>query len=127
MGLTEIERPKPPPRTVETQFQQVARPRLDEVVSLKRVQRGPALSPVQGRKLRCVEVTPRHLELIGLEAGDCRYPYGGDEEGEAITFCGRPRRMGSSYCTPHFHLTRDPDVPTERTPSVAPLRLIATV
>ena len=43
-----------------------------------------------------------------LERGDCRYPYGGDEEGEAITFCGHPCRPGSSYCTPHFHLSRNP-------------------
>jgi GcrA cell cycle regulator len=41
-------------------------------------------------KLRCVETDPRHLTLPELESGDCRYPYGGDEEGEAITFCGRP-------------------------------------
>jgi GcrA cell cycle regulator len=31
-----------------------------------------------------------------------------DEENEAITFCGHPRRPGSSYCGPHFHLSRDP-------------------
>ena len=65
-------------------------------------------------KLRCVEIEPRHLSLIELERGDCRYPYGGDEEGEAITFCGHPRRPGSSYCTPHFHLSRDPAEPPER-------------
>ena len=46
------------------------------------------------------------LSLMELERGDCRYPYGGDKDGEAITFCGHPRRAGSSYCTPHFHLTR---------------------
>ena len=51
---------------------------------------------------------PRHLSLMDLEAGDCRYPYGGDAEGEPITFCGHPRREGSSYCAPHFHLTRGP-------------------
>ena len=33
--------------------------------------------------LRCVEIEPRHLSLMELEAGDCRYPYGGDVEGEA--------------------------------------------
>ena len=59
-------------------------------------------------KLRCVEIDPRHLSLLELEPGDCRYPYGGDEEGEAITFCGHPRREDSSYCAPHFHLTRGP-------------------
>jgi GcrA cell cycle regulator len=64
--------------------------------------------------LRCVAIEPRHLSVIELECGDCRYPYGGDEEGEAITFCGHPRRAGSSYCTAHFHLSRDPIVPAER-------------
>ena len=59
-------------------------------------------------KLRCVETDPRHLSLPELEPGDCRYPYGGDEEGEAITFCGQPCREDSSYCAPHFHLTRGP-------------------
>lgn len=60
------------------------------------------------KKLRCAKIEPRHLSLTDLKHGDCRYPYGGDEEGEAITFCGHPRRSGSSYCTPHFHLSRDP-------------------
>ncbi len=65
----------------------------------------PVFETAEPVKLRCVEIEPRHLSLIELEPGDCRYPYGGDEEGEAITFCGHPRRAGSSYCTPHFHLT----------------------
>ena len=60
-------------------------------------------------ELRCAAVEPRHLSLIELEAGDCRYPYGGDEEGEAVSFCGHPKRRGSSYCAAHFHLTRNPD------------------
>jgi len=110
----------------EAQFQQVARPRQDESALLKPLRCRPVVSRLEGVQLRCVEVAPRHLELIELEAGDCRYPYGGEEEGEAITFCGHPRRKGSSYCTPHFHLARNPDSPAERVPSVAPLRPIAT-
>ena len=74
----------------------------------------PVLARAKAPKLRCVEIAPRHLSLVELEAGDCRYPYGGDEEGEAITFCGHPRREGSSYCTPHFHLTRGPGTLSER-------------
>jgi GcrA cell cycle regulator len=58
----------------------------------------PVFEPVEMVKLRCVEIDPRHLSVIDLEPGDCRYPYGGDEEGEAITFCGHPQRQGSSYC-----------------------------
>ena len=82
------------------------------------------LGPVKPVKLRCVEIEPRHLSLVELEQGDCRYPYGGDEEDEVITFCGHPRRAGSSYCTPHFHLCRDPIVPPEHAVSAASLCLV---
>src|SRR5262249_14753337 len=61
--------------------------------------------------LRCVGITPRLRALVDLEPGDCRYPYGGDKEGEAIAFCGHPRLPGSSYCGPHFHLTRGDGTP----------------
>jgi GcrA cell cycle regulator len=76
--------------------------------------------------LRCVEVAPRHLLLADLGKGDCRYPYGGDDEA-IITFCGNPRRKGSSYCTPHFHLTQAPVAEAERSGSSAPLRLVEAV
>jgi GcrA cell cycle regulator len=75
-------------------------------------------------RLRCVEVVPRHLDLIDLEHGDCRYPYGGDEEGEAITFCGHPCRRGSSYCAPHLYLTRGPGAAPERAVGSVSLRLV---
>ncbi|MGB8400561.1 GcrA family cell cycle regulator [Bradyrhizobium sp.] len=73
----------------------------------------PAFEKAEPVKLRCVDIEPRHLALVELERGDCRYPYGGDAEGEAITFCGHTRRPGSSYCTPHFHLSRNPDAGLE--------------
>jgi GcrA cell cycle regulator len=76
-------------------------------------------------QLRCVAITPRHLALVDLEANDCRYPYGGDAEGEPITFCGHPRHEGSSYCLSHFHLTNLPEPAAE--PAVrpkTPLRLV---
>jgi GcrA cell cycle regulator len=91
-----------------------------------RSQEAAAFVKAEPVELRCVDVSPRHLSLVELERNDCRYPYGGDEDGEAITFCGHRRRKGSSYCTPHFHLTRDPVVPTERAVSMAPLRLVGT-
>jgi GcrA cell cycle regulator len=74
--------------------------------------------------LRFVDTDPRHLSLQELEAGDCRYPYGGDEEGGAITFCGRPRAAGSSYCAPHFDLTRNPRQPPEETTDTVLLRQV---
>jgi GcrA cell cycle regulator len=74
-------------------------------------------------QLRCVAITPRHLALVDLEHGDCRYPYGGETDGEPITFCGHPRREGSSYCTSHFHLTTAPEL-REPIPPRAALRLV---
>jgi GcrA cell cycle regulator len=75
-------------------------------------------------KLRCVAVEPRGLSMMDLEANDCRYPYGGDEEGEAITFCGHPKRKGSRYCTAHFHLTRNPDAVPHHVVCAAVLRIV---
>jgi GcrA cell cycle regulator len=75
-------------------------------------------------KLRCVGVSPRLTSLIDLGADDCRYPYGGDKDGEAISFCGHPRLTGTSYCAAHFHLTRgESDLP-ERVPGPVVLRLV---
>jgi GcrA cell cycle regulator len=74
--------------------------------------------------LRCIQILPRHLSLTELEAGDCRYPYGGDAEGEAITFCGHPQREGSSYCIGHFHLTRGHGTASERAAVSVALRLV---
>ena len=84
----------------------------------------PVLKRAAALKLRCVGIEPRHLSLIALEVGDCRYPYGGDRDGEAITFCGHKRREGSSYCAPHFHLTRKVESAPERSAIKVLLRLV---
>lgn len=73
-------------------------------------------------KLRCVEVNPRHLTFAQIEENDCRYPYGGEQEGETITFCGHPRfvyeraglKVTSSYCGPHYSLTIGRGTTSER-------------
>jgi GcrA cell cycle regulator len=84
----------------------------------------PVLKRAAALKLRCVAIEPRHLGLLELEARDCRYPYGGDKEGEAITFCGHPRRVGSSYCVSHFRLTRGLGSASERSAVKVLLRLV---
>jgi GcrA cell cycle regulator len=84
----------------------------------------PVFERAELPKLRCVEIEPRRLSLVELEPGDCRYPYGGDEEHEPITFCGHPRREESSYCTAHFYLTCGPDALPERSVSTAALRIV---
>jgi GcrA cell cycle regulator len=84
----------------------------------------PKFEAVKPLKLRCVAVVPRHLALIDLEAGDCRYPYGGDEDGEAITYCGHPRRKNSSYCGAHFRLTRGRGTAAERAACKVLLRFL---
>jgi GcrA cell cycle regulator len=84
----------------------------------------PARERAEPVKLRCVGLRPRLVSLVDLENGECRYPYGGDKEGEAILFCGHPRLAGSSYCKPHFHLTRDGDGASERAAGPVALRLV---
>jgi GcrA cell cycle regulator len=103
--------PPPPPKSRERHVPEFIRP-------------VPIFARTQTVKLRCVEVDPRRISLTDLRIGDCRYPYGGDKEEETITFCGHPRRQGSSYCTPHFHLTRGPGTAAERSAGTVLLRLV---
>jgi GcrA cell cycle regulator len=84
----------------------------------------PATRRAEPPKLRCVGVQPRLVTFAELADGDCRYPYGGDRDGEAINFCGHPRFRGTSYCAPHFHLTRGPRIEPERPAGPFSLRLI---
>jgi GcrA cell cycle regulator len=67
----------------------------------------PVFEPAGLVELRCVEIVPRHLSLLDLEPGDCRYPYGGEQDA-AVSFCGHPSAAGRSYCAPHLRLTRGP-------------------
>ncbi|MCK1723343.1 GcrA family cell cycle regulator [Bradyrhizobium sp. 141] len=76
-------------------------------------------------KLRCVGVQPRLIPLVELARRDCRYPYGGDKDGEEITFCGHPRQPGSSYCAPHARLTRRSGAASARAPGPIVLRLVS--
>jgi GcrA cell cycle regulator len=109
----DIRRPKRPSTTVGTE------PLLRRAV--EGAEAAPAVKPVT---LRCVGITPRLIPLIELKADDCRYPYGGDKDGEPITFCGHPKLPGSSYCGPHFHLTRGDETLPGRAAGPVVLRLV---
>ncbi len=85
----------------------------------------PVAERAEPVRLRCVGIRPRLVPFLDLEPGACRYPYGGDKDGESIVFCGHPRRPGSSYCTPHFHLTHGPGTAAERAAGPVLLRLVA--
>jgi GcrA cell cycle regulator len=125
MGLThsDSDRPNPPPQeAVSPEFSETKW--LAETLSFSgawapRTRRAefwriPPVFESEPAKLRCADVVPRHLALTDLAPDDCRYPYGGDSEGEVITFCGHPQRPGSSYCAAHFDLTCGPGTPAER-------------
>jgi GcrA cell cycle regulator len=84
-----------------------------------------AMKPAAQVKLRCVGVRPRLVPLVELASEDCRYPYGGDKDGEEITFCGHPREPGSSYCTPHARLTRRAGTGSARVAGPVVLRLVS--
>src|SRR4029077_783285 len=84
----------------------------------------PASGPVKPAKVRCGGVQPSLLAFADLEPGDCRYPYGGEREGEAYAFCAHPRLPHSSYCGPHHALTHGPGTVSERMAVPVTLRLI---
>jgi GcrA cell cycle regulator len=121
MGLAACDRPREttPPAPLD---QQPSVRRLRKLHAA--LERWLAPEPVQSAELRCVDIEPRHLSLLELEDGDCRYPYGGDVDGEPITFCGHPQRAESSYCAAHFHLTLGPGATPDRAVGTAPLRIV---
>jgi GcrA cell cycle regulator len=126
MGLAGPDRRKDLPKHWPTppKVQQPQPRKLREHYAPEFMRPMPIFERAETVKLRCVEIDSRRLSLTDLERDDCRYPYGGDEEGEAITFCGHPRRQGSSYCAPHFHLTRGPGTASERAAGTVLLRLV---
>ncbi|MBR0774419.1 hypothetical protein JQ625_06195 [Bradyrhizobium diazoefficiens] len=84
-----------------------------------------AMQPAAPVRLRCVGVQPRLISLVELAPDDCRYPYGGDKDGEAIAFCGHRRKSGSSYCPPHARLTDASRTASGRTAGPVVLRLVS--
>lgn len=60
--------------------------------------------------LRCIEVEPIGVDLLDLEAAQCRWPSGDGP----FTFCAHPTREGYSYCMPHFALSVGGGTPSER-------------
>jgi GcrA cell cycle regulator len=123
IGLTGSDRPAHLPKTPPNARKPRPHKRHERRAATSR-RPMPVFERTEPAKLRYVEIDPRHLLLVELEGGDCRYPYGGDAEGEAITFCGHPQRAGSSYCTAHFFLTRGPGTASERAAGTVSLRLV---
>jgi len=123
MGLAALDRPKRLSKAPQEPKPPRSHKNREHAVESK--PEPPAVERPHRVKLRCVQIMPRHLPVTELEAGDCRYPYGGDVEGEAITFCGHPQREGSSYCLGHFNLTRGPGTASERAAIPVALRLVA--
>lgn len=122
MGLVGSDGPREPTASLDVNAPRLHRALERDATGFRRLM--PIFERVETVTLRCVEILPRHLSLLDLEPGDCRYPYGGDEEGEAITFCGHPKRPDSSYCTAHFHLTRGPGTLSERAVGAVSLRVV---
>jgi GcrA cell cycle regulator len=124
LGLSGPERPDRPVRPKRQQPNPARQKKMRAPVLAEPRPKPGVLERAAALQLRCVGIAPRHLSLLELENGDCRYPYGGDAEGEAITFCGHPRREGSSYCVSHFHLTSGLGTASERSAGKVLLRLV---
>lgn len=129
MKLSAPKRPARPPR-VRPRIKTEMAPKSPENRHRTPVRRAPTPTPTSPArppepvKLRCVGISPRLVSLVELQPSDCRYPYGGDRDNEPIAFCGHPRLPGSSYCAPHFHLTRGPGTESERAVAPVVLRLV---
>ena len=126
LRLEADDRQKPSMPTKPVDLHDIAEPRPSAFRTAALLWPTPVFKEIKPVKLRCVGSSRGISPWSSWSSGDCRYPYGGDEEGEAITFCGHPRRPGSSYCTPHFHLSRNPIVPPERAVSTVSLRVVET-
>jgi GcrA cell cycle regulator len=126
LRLTADDRREPSMPTKPADLHDTGEPRASDSRTSALVWPVPLFKETKPLKLRCAAIEPRHISLTELESGDCRYPYGGDDESEVITFCGHPRRPGSAYCTPHFHLSRNPVVPSGHAVSTALLRMLET-
>lgn len=113
LGLGAVDRRQPSLPAGPAKRSDISGPRSFDCRPLTLPWPTPVFKEVVPIELRCVDIEPRHLSLIELERGDCRYPYGGDQENETITFCGHPCHPGSSYCGPHFRLSRDPVEPPD--------------
>ncbi|MHC2333073.1 GcrA family cell cycle regulator [Bradyrhizobium sp. USDA 4454] len=136
MGLAGLDRPEPslpgrldPPKPSSPELPGIGRPREGRAEPKPDPVRWPKMcaETVEIPPLRCAAVAPRHLSLLDLKPGDCRYPYGGDADGEVMTFCGHPSRSGSSYCTPHLDLSRDPDASARPVLNDAWLRAVGAI
>lgn len=123
MGLAALDRPKRRSKAPKEAKQPRSHP--DREPAAEAAPEPPAAEPPRRIKLRCIQIMPRHLAVTALQPGDCRYPYGGDAEGEPITFCGHRQHEGSSYCIGHFNLTRGPGTASERAAIPVALRLVA--
>jgi GcrA cell cycle regulator len=99
-------------------------PKVPRKVVRQALSAEPVPEPVKPVKLRCVGISPRLLAFADLEPCDCRYPYGGEREGEAYAFCGHPRIPHSSYCGPHHALTHGRGTVSERMSVPITLRLV---
>jgi GcrA cell cycle regulator len=124
MGLAASGRPErstPPPEATPLRPRRAREHGAAETLWLP-----PTFKSMEMPKLRCADVVPRRLSLMDLERSDCRYPYGGDKEGEAVTFCGHPRRPGSSYCAAHFDLSIGPGTASERAADQVLLKLVVS-
>ena len=132
MGLAASDRSNLPPAPSKTRVPRAQGTRVQEIQPDRRHRYAcefwprPPVFETEAVELRCADVVPRHLSLIELQHPDCRYPYGGDVDGDIITFCGHRRQRGSSYCAAHFRLSIGPGAASERAVSLLSPRIVET-
>lgn len=112
-GLTSEHKTELEPRTVRakrTTIPKTHRPKLHIVSNGA----GTGLRVMQSFETDAFEarealVTPLYCSLLDRPDNGCCHPYGG--YGQAITYCGNPKRAKSNYCGPHHRLLFVPPQP----------------
>lgn len=81
---------------------------LDSAGNISRRNGRRGLAPITAHNTRAGEMQPLHLNLLDLQEGQCRWPFG---DGPAFTFCGCDVQEGSPYCPAHHFIAYVPARP----------------
>jgi GcrA cell cycle regulator len=98
------------PRTHVARRHQVGAEAFKITRAVRRKAKEPEVKPEPFVCQELPDLPFRHLALLDLEYGDCRWPSGTGP----FTFCGHPQQLGSSYCPSHHRLSRGEGTPSER-------------
>ena len=120
MGTKPRRAPKSPEELVAARKLRAARSNDTRLGRRREARLANPIPAKPARPLVCEAVEPRHVDLLDLEPGDCRWAYG---EGP-YTFCATPKFHGS-YCATHYFASIGQGTSSERAATKISSRALA--